>query len=95
MDVLKRMTEETNPIRAMRQPDGSSIYVRELEYDTIEEPWARYVLKDGGKIRQRVVTSRIFEVYAKAEDGSFVPVKTIHGDKQILTESINQTVCSG
>lgn len=42
---------------------------KEVDFDVIEEPWARYLLKDGTLIRFRTAVTKIFESLIKGPMG--------------------------
>lgn len=94
-EFAKRMTAEPHALKPWRLPDGQPCWIRELEYETIVEPWAKYALKDGGTLRYRNATSRIFEVYLRDPvTNEFAPLLQPNGQKSILTESVAQIVLS-
>lgn len=93
-EFAKRMTAQPHSYKPYRY-EGQTVWIKELEYDTVVEPWAKYELKDGGTLKTRQVTSRIFEVYVRDQlTGEFTQVLQPNGTKQILTETMSQIVLS-
>jgi hypothetical protein len=56
--MMERRFSQQHPVRLIKDVG----FVRELDYEIIEEPWSRFALKEGGVIRMRSIVMHVHEV---------------------------------
>lgn len=93
--VRTRMTGEPHPAKVLQTGNGP-LTVRELDFEVISEPWGRFQLKDGGKVRFRVTVLKIFEILDPDPNniGQFVNRLDAEGEHMLFVTSANQSVVS-
>jgi hypothetical protein len=76
-------------------PDGQTRWAREVDYDAVEEPWARYTLKDGGGLRHRSTIARMFQMFdTDMAGGCGSPTVNENNEPVYYIESFQQMVYS-
>ena len=86
-EFAQRMTEGKHPIRGVPQPDGSVMFIQEVDFEPVAEPWSRYDLKDGGQIRARQPVGKIYQVFdpdPEKGEGHFKPRLDNTGEPQFF-----------
>lgn len=77
-------------IRKLRTPDGQEIQVRDVDFDSVTEPWSVYKLQDGGTVKLRATALTISRVL----DAEGKPTFTPDGQPNVIVQSATQVVAS-
>jgi hypothetical protein len=85
------MTAQPHPLAQRKMPDGSMLWMREVDFDVVVEPWTRYTLKDGGTLRHRSTCLRVFQIYEETPMGP-TPKIDENGEPFYFAYSYQQTV---
>ncbi len=89
-DDFEKRFSVTHPVRQVPGPNGQVMFVQDVDFTTIGEPWGQFAVKDGGRIRFRATVTKISRVMQPDGQGGFVQSRQPDGEPLFLVISVNQ-----